>query len=71
VNCTIFAYGPTGTGKTHTMIGTDQEPGVMFRMVEDLFKLSGQHANYDHELHVCYVEIYNEYIRDLTVLKPE
>jgi len=53
------------------MIGTDQEPGVMFRMVEDLFKLSGQHANYDHELHVCYVEIYNEYIRDLTVLKPE
>ncbi|OWZ19792.1 Kinesin [Phytophthora megakarya] len=24
-NCTIFAYGQTGTGKTHTMLGTDLE----------------------------------------------
>lgn len=22
-NCTVFAYGQTGTGKTHTMIGTE------------------------------------------------
>lgn len=22
-NCTVFAYGQTGTGKTHTMVGTE------------------------------------------------
>lgn len=26
-NCTVFAYGQTGTGKTHTMIG-DESPVV-------------------------------------------
>ena len=28
-NGTIFAYGMSGTGKSHTQIGTDYEPGVM------------------------------------------
>ena len=30
-NVSIFAYGPTGTGKTYTMLGTDSQPGVIPR----------------------------------------
>ncbi|CAB4045030.1 kinesin KIF18A, partial [Paramuricea clavata] len=37
-NCTVFAYGATGAGKTHTMLGNDKMPGVMFLTVMDLFK---------------------------------
>jgi len=28
-NATVFAYGPTGAGKTYTMLGTDTRPGLM------------------------------------------
>jgi len=40
-NGTIFAYGQTGTGKTHTMTGYDKtegEAGIMPRSFEDIFK---------------------------------
>ncbi|KAG8042166.1 hypothetical protein G9C98_000157 [Cotesia typhae] len=31
-NATVFAYGATGAGKTHTMVGSAEEPGVMVIM---------------------------------------
>jgi kinesin family member 5 len=31
INCTVFAYGQTGTGKTHTMLGAGQGTELMFR----------------------------------------
>lgn len=34
----VFAYGATGAGKTHTMLGSQNEPGVMYRTMEELFK---------------------------------
>ena len=40
-NGTIFAYGQTGTGKTHTMTGVEgdeNERGIMPRSFEDIFK---------------------------------
>ena len=40
-NGTIFAYGQTGTGKTHTMTGYDKSPeeaGIMPRSFQDIFK---------------------------------
>ena len=40
-NGTIFAYGQTGTGKTHTMTGIEhdvEEKGIMPRSFEDVFK---------------------------------
>ena len=27
----MFAYGATGAGKTYTMLGAKEEPGVIFR----------------------------------------
>jgi len=62
-NCSVFAYGSTGAGKTFTMIGTEQEPGVMSRTVDSLF---AEFAS-DPSVSVvcCFVEVYNEVLRDL------
>ena len=36
-NSTIFSYGATGAGKTYTMQGTKDHPGIMSRCLNDLF----------------------------------
>ncbi|KAJ8896649.1 hypothetical protein PR048_001993 [Dryococelus australis] len=36
-NATVFAYGATGSGKTHTMVGDPHNPGIMVRALNDLF----------------------------------
>ena len=36
-NATIFAYGVTGAGKTHTMIGYENEPGLMYYTINEIF----------------------------------
>lgn len=36
-NATVFAYGATGAGKTHTMVGDELETGIMVRALNDLF----------------------------------
>ncbi|OPJ87316.1 kinesin family member 19 [Patagioenas fasciata monilis] len=65
-NATVFAYGPTGTGKTYTMLGTDCEPGIYIRTLDDLFKaLEGTTEEMDYGVSMSYLEIYNEVIRDL------
>ena len=66
-NATVFAYGTTGSGKTYTMTGTQDTPGIMYLIVEDMFKKIGQVKDKNFELRVSYVEIYNEVIRDLLV----
>ncbi|EYU38653.1 hypothetical protein MIMGU_mgv1a000707mg [Erythranthe guttata] len=79
-NCTIFAYGQTGTGKTYTMEGEckksksgpngelPSEAGVIPRSVKQIFDtLEGQNAEYS--VKVTFLELYNEEITDL--LAPE
>ena len=36
-NACVFAYGTTGSGKTYTMTGTMQAPGIMVLILHDLF----------------------------------
>jgi len=65
-NATVFAYGATGSGKTYTMLGNNQnERGIMPRSVSDLFKLLQKQKNKEFRIQISYVEIYNEEIRDL------
>ncbi|XP_009884328.1 PREDICTED: kinesin-like protein KIF19 [Charadrius vociferus] len=65
-NATIFAYGPTGAGKTYTMLGTDCEPGIYIRTLDDLFKaLEATAEEMEYTVSMSYLEIYNEVIRDL------
>jgi len=36
-NATVFSYGATGSGKTYTMIGDTNNPGIMVLTLKDLF----------------------------------
>lgn len=64
-NVCIFAYGQTGAGKTHSMQGTPDNPGIYQRTFDELFKVAAERRNWTIELRGSIVEIYNEDIRDL------
>ncbi len=68
INGTIFAYGQTSSGKTHTMFGSTEEPGIMTLATRCIFQFISKAKDREFLLRVSYVEIYNEVIRDL--LKP-
>ena len=61
---TIFAYGPTGSGKTYTMRGNKENPGIIYRCLEELLVKSHGIT----KIAVSYLQIYCETIHDL--LKP-
>lgn len=65
-NGTIFAYGMTGSGKTYSMKGDDHNPGIVRLAIEDIFKkINSNSINMQYNLHISYLEIYNEKIVDL------
>ncbi|KAL6309527.1 kinesin-domain-containing protein [Sparassis latifolia] len=65
-NATIFAYGATGCGKTHTISGTDADAGIIYLTMADLFhQIEDRKEDYIVEVVVTFLEIYNEEIRDL------
>jgi kinesin family protein 18/19 len=64
-NATVFAYGQTGSGKTHTMIGTAADPGIMVRVMDDLYRHSTSREGKVYKVSVSFLEVYNENIRDL------
>uniref|UniRef100_A0A8C7RKN1 Kinesin-like protein n=1 Tax=Oncorhynchus mykiss TaxID=8022 RepID=A0A8C7RKN1_ONCMY len=65
-NCTVFAYGATGAGKTHTMLGSSNDPGVMYRTMTELFNRMDQVKEEKiFDVAFSYLEVYNEQIRDL------
>ncbi|KAK4132737.1 kinesin-domain-containing protein [Trichocladium antarcticum] len=67
-NATVFAYGATGCGKTHTITGTAQAPGIIFMTMQELFEKIGDRSDdKTTEVTLSYLEIYNETIRDLLV----
>lgn len=80
-NCTIFAYGQTGTGKTYTMSG-DISPvvpipdaaGIVPRVLHTLFaRLEAEsedgNAQSENSVKCSFIELYNEELRDL--LSPD
>ncbi|CAL4948841.1 unnamed protein product [Urochloa decumbens] len=65
-NGTVFCYGATGAGKTYTMLGTMENPGVMVLAIKDLFsKVRQRSHDGNHSIQLSYLEIYNETVRDL------
>ncbi|CAN1307005.1 Kinesin-like protein KIN-7K, chloroplastic [Linum perenne] len=65
VNGTIFAYGVTSSGKTHTMHGDQRSPGIIPLAVKDVFSIIQETPNREYLLRVSYLEIYNEVVNDL------
>lgn len=80
-NCTVFAYGQTGTGKTHTMEGRRdadmagieerrlaENAGIIPRAVKQVFDHLRSITD-EHSVRVSHLELYNEQLTDL--LGPE
>ncbi|KAH3679823.1 hypothetical protein WICMUC_000723 [Wickerhamomyces mucosus] len=74
-NCTIFAYGQTGTGKTYTMSGDieigssnarlSENAGIIPRTLRELFKKLEKTP--DFSVKISFIELYNEELRDLLI----
>ncbi|KAK3699582.1 hypothetical protein QZH41_014293, partial [Actinostola sp. cb2023] len=62
---TIFAYGQTSSGKTHTMMGDRHSPGIIPHVINDIFEYMNEDYTREYLLVVTYMEIYNENITDL------
>ena len=82
-NVTVFAYGATSAGKTHTMFGSSRadeaasraEAGIipnaigdLFHLIEDKKEVSSTGEKW--EVNMSYIEVYNEQIYDLLVAVP-
>ncbi|VDN22065.1 unnamed protein product [Cylicostephanus goldi] len=73
-NCTLFAYGQTGTGKTYTMEGgsgkydsyqEDPTTGIIPRAVEHIFEELAKSSTEEYSVRISYLELYNEELYDL------
>ncbi|CAH0407605.1 unnamed protein product [Chilo suppressalis] len=68
-NCSVFVYGATGAGKTFTMIGNAEHPGITYLTMEHLFyTINSYEKEREFDIGVSYIEVYNENVYDL--LKP-
>lgn len=64
----IFTYGQTGTGKTYSMEGPPEDPGIAPRALQSLFR--EMRTGRQHRVTLSMVEIYNEAVRDLLAPGP-
>ncbi|VDL90600.1 unnamed protein product [Schistocephalus solidus] len=64
-NVCIIAYGQTGSGKTHTMVGTQEEPGVNRRAIQRLLRLCNDRHHWEYRLSMSMLEVYQEEVFDL------
>lgn len=62
-HATVFAYGMTGSGKTHTMVGNQKDPGIIPLSFEQIFKEVADNADHtDYSISISYLEIYCEIV---------
>jgi hypothetical protein len=64
-NGSVFMYGQTTSGKTYTMLGTPETPGILPCSVRDIFSYIAKDKENDYKIWISYLEIYNESINDL------
>ena len=79
-NCTIFAYGQTGTGKTYTMEGgscksldgraLSKDAGVIPRAINQIFTHL-ESISAESSVQVSFMEVYNEELTDLLAVEEE
>ncbi|XP_060966435.1 kinesin-like protein KIN-14U [Cannabis sativa] len=68
-NVSVLAYGQTGTGKTFTMDGTNEQPGIIPRALKELFRqasLEGENL----KVSMSMLEVYMGSLRDLLAPRP-
>ena len=68
-NTTIFAYGSTGSGKSYTMTGTSVNPGIIPRVISEIFSIVEATTRTEKDvlffIRISYVELYNNNFRNL------
>ncbi|KTW30625.1 hypothetical protein T552_00341 [Pneumocystis carinii B80] len=77
-NCTIFAYGQTGTGKTYTMTGDMSDnygilsdtSGIIPRTLYRLFSIL-ETENTEYSVKCSFIELYNEELHDLLSIEDK
>ncbi|XP_070614040.1 centromere-associated protein E isoform X4 [Erythrolamprus reginae] len=62
---TVFAYGQTASGKTYTILGTKDAPGILPMAINDVFNTICRIPDREFLLRISYMEIHNETIQDL------
>jgi len=65
-NCTLLAYGQSGSGKSYSMIGIPNKLGIIYRALQDFFEQKENTAKDEEiELELSFTDIYNDQIIDL------
>jgi hypothetical protein len=72
VNCTIMCYGASGSGKTHTMLGEEDNQGIIPRILKDMFKAMDDRKlnNWSIDTRVSFTQIYMDKVLDLLKSEP-
>lgn len=66
--CAVFAYGATGAGKTHTMLGTESQPGVIYHTMIHLYKhIKELSEEKSCEIAVSYLEVTHYSLQSFTL----
>ncbi|KAI9599190.1 P-loop containing nucleoside triphosphate hydrolase protein [Syncephalis fuscata] len=65
LSTTVFCYGVTGAGKTHTIQGSEKQPGIIPRTLGLIFDAKKQRSNMT--IRISYMEIYREIVYDLLI----
>ena len=68
-NVCLMAYGQTGAGKTYTMNGTPDDPGVNRRAIAELLQMINKDDKLEVQLSATLAEVYNENVYDLLSAK--
>lgn len=69
-NVCILAYGQTGTGKTFTMDGANDSPGIVPRALKTLFQKASLDSTSTVVFSISMLEVYLGSVRDLLAPKP-
>ncbi|KAG5092060.1 hypothetical protein JHK82_050838 [Glycine max] len=67
-NSTVFAYGATGSGKTYTMQGTEEQPGLMPLAMSMILSIC---QRTDSTAQISYYEVYMDRCYDLLEVKAK
>ncbi|XP_023210147.1 osmotic avoidance abnormal protein 3-like [Centruroides sculpturatus] len=64
-NCCLFTYGQSGSGKTYTMLGNADNPGLIPLLTQEIFQPENQRNRLTFRVELSCMDIYNEKVYDL------
>ena len=64
-NATIFAFGISGSGKTHTIMGSSTSPGIVPRAINHVFNSLKKNIGNVSFVYLTFIELYNNTLYDL------